>query len=190
MFLYMSVSLQECNYALPYVSISCCLPKLPQYAAVACWLLLFSDNCVTASHEPTSRAPCSGFSIVPMMNYAVPLERFAFTTAIAILLSPFCEAVGSCGPVRVAAEPSGLVNETPGHFGHFSPGHMATDPSRLVHAAEVYSELVCVAAGHFSPVCLASGPSRLVCAATGLFGPHLCVHGTFRSCLCSLESFL
>ena len=88
MFLYMSVSLQECNYALPYVSISCCLPKLPQYAAVACWSLLLSDNSVTASHEPTSRAPSSGFSIVPMMEHAVrshelPLERFASTTAIA-----------------------------------------------------------------------------------------------------------
>ena len=56
--------------------------------AVACWLLLFSDNSITASRKPTSRAPCSGFSTVLMMDYAVRscelrLERFASTTAIA-----------------------------------------------------------------------------------------------------------
>ena len=54
---------------------------------MAYWSLLFRDNSITASHEPTSRAPCSGFDTVPMMDYAVgsrelPLERFASTTAI------------------------------------------------------------------------------------------------------------
>ena len=50
-------------------------------------LLQFSANSVTAFREPTSRAPCSAFSTVPIMDGAVwsrelPLERFASTTAI------------------------------------------------------------------------------------------------------------
>ena len=68
--------LQECNYALPYVSNSCHVPKWPQYAAVACWLHLFRDYSVTVSREPTSRAPYSGFSTVPMMDYAVRFVNF------------------------------------------------------------------------------------------------------------------
>ena len=88
MYVSMSGKLQECNYALLYVSISCRLPKWPQCEAVVCWSLLFSDDSVTASHEPTSRAPCSGFSIFPRKDYTfqsreLPLAKFASTTAIA-----------------------------------------------------------------------------------------------------------
>ena len=51
----------------------------------SCGLLLqFSANSVIASRESTSRAPCSGFSTVPITDYAVwshkhPLGMFAFT---------------------------------------------------------------------------------------------------------------
>ena len=64
-------------------------------------------------------------------------------------LSPFCEAVGPCGPVRVAAEPSGLVNETPGPFG---PVRSEMSPSDLAHAPIGPSSTVCSAMGPSHPV--------------------------------------
>ena len=91
MYVYMSVTLQEGNYALPYVSICCRLPKGLKYTAVACCFYSVSANSVIASREPTSRAPCSdGLSTVPNMDCAaqsreLPLERFASTTAMAMV---------------------------------------------------------------------------------------------------------
>ena len=63
-------------------------------------LLQFSVNSVIASREPTSRAPCLGFSTVPIMDCAVwsrefPLERFASTTTIASYSSLWISVVWS-----------------------------------------------------------------------------------------------
>ena len=53
-------------------------------------LLQFSANIIIASHELTSRTPCSGLRTVPSMDCAVQsreltLERFASTTAMAMV---------------------------------------------------------------------------------------------------------
>ena len=61
----MSAMLQECNYALPYISICCCLPKWQQYAAMTCCFNAL--KCL----EPTSTARYSGLRTVQIMDRLV-----------------------------------------------------------------------------------------------------------------------
>ena len=72
-YIYMSVMLHECNLPYNYVYWS--------VTAIAC----FFNSELIASHEPTSRAPCSGLWTVPIMDCTVQshelsLERLASTT--------------------------------------------------------------------------------------------------------------
>ena len=66
----MSVTLQKCNYALPYVPICHRLLKwLP--STIHGLLLQFSANTVIASREPISTAPFSGLRTVPIIDCTI-----------------------------------------------------------------------------------------------------------------------